>query len=267
MSAADTVPRFPVKTAENTIWDIVRDAVVSIFVMEVVQDVQLFDLCDPLPFWLVSQMLDAVKKFVDARHHEGRRKRCERTSPATDQVSDRHCDQCHRGNRVRWRSEKNVQQVGILMVVEMDPLPERGCYWIAIQPAPMKDEAMDHVPREGIDRDHDRDGQYYAPYAIRKMKGGKGRGNDEAKIQEDGWVCEIRHPELWKGHLSKVKAPPCSKGGRVFPRHFYSAHLSSIRNTQESPSRHPSSGPMLVATSAEIVPAFPSADIIPCSIM
>lgn len=54
MFGARTFTRITIKAAEDAVWQVVGDAVIAVFMVEVVQDVQLFDMRDPFPAGLIG---------------------------------------------------------------------------------------------------------------------------------------------------------------------------------------------------------------------
>ena len=112
--------------AKGTVPEKIGDPVIALFAVKVMSKMALFHILEPPCPRRESQMLDAVAKLVRACGKKPHAHRRRRAREAVDEIAD-GTGENHDGRQRRVeRAEQHAQIVGILMVVEMNALPNRS---------------------------------------------------------------------------------------------------------------------------------------------
>ena len=96
----------------------------------------------------------------------------------------------------------------ILVVVEMNPLPQPRRPRRPVEPSAMQDEPVDRVPGKGIEHDggnnrHD----HRRPAYVRKPQEHRAAGGEQ-KVGLDRRGEEVGAPQLGERHLAEIEASP-----------------------------------------------------------
>ena len=134
-------------------------------------------------------MLDTVNEFIDARGEEPGGERRRSATHSADRPAKRRSYERDGRKRGVQRAEQDLEMVGILMMIVMDPLPRRR-------------EAA--VPHQRIGEAGQRDsGQH------RDRRGGApdrdgDRSSGEQQVGDDRGILKIRHDQLAQAHAVEM---------------------------------------------------------------
>ena len=156
-------------------------------------------------------MLNAVAEFVEREQGECGR---EGGSPArwpADQPADRRRD--HEDGRERGveRAEQHREVVRVLVVVEVDALPERRGCLVPVEKAGMQHVAMHQILDQRVDQDDHQGGKQGRPRRCGQRHRERDADRGQCQIGQDRVVGEIGDQQLRKRHLVQLVPAPGPK--------------------------------------------------------
>lgn len=91
--------------------------------------------------------------------------------------------------------------MGVLMVIEMDPLPDRRCFLSFVHPGPMQDESMKQIPHKRIHQTGRHRGKNQRGGMVGERQGNCHANHAQQAIDLDSWIGKIAGDKLTKRHL------------------------------------------------------------------
>ena len=151
-----------------------------------------------------------MAELVDQHQQHTAGKGSASARPSADRRADRQRHQRDGRQRGMQGTEQDAEVMRILMVIVVDPLPQRRGAGTLVEILAVQHEAMKQVLDQGIGRERQHDRQRQGPEPLGQSERKDGADHAQSDVGNHGRIGKVRRDQITQAHASKVvgASPP-----------------------------------------------------------